>query len=81
MPRLWFWTIARVSDMAPLLPGVERLQQVAVEVAVAVAEAAVEDGVAPASTLATMRARVEACRWDPEYSPTTHEKGNGKAPT
>ena len=72
---------ARVSDMAPLLPGVERLQQVAVEVAVAVAEAAVEDGVAPASTTATMRARVEACRWDPEYRPMTREKGNGKAAT
>jgi malate dehydrogenase (oxaloacetate-decarboxylating) len=62
------------SRMSPLLPGVERLQQVALDVAVAVAEAAVSDGVAPAVSTATMRARVEACRWDPQYSMTTLEE-------
>ena len=59
---------ARFSGLAPLLPGVERLHQVALDVAVAVAEAAVTDGVAPAVSTTTMRARVEACRWDPQYS-------------
>ena len=67
---------ARFSGMAPLLPSVERLQQVALDVAVAVAEAAVSDGVAPAANTTTMRARVEACRWEPHYSLTTLEEGS-----
>jgi malate dehydrogenase (oxaloacetate-decarboxylating) len=66
---------ARFSELAPLLPGVEQLQQLAVDVAMAVAEAAVNDGVAAAANSATIQARVEACRWDPHYSLATLEEG------
>jgi malate dehydrogenase (oxaloacetate-decarboxylating) len=62
---------ARFSASAPLLPGVDQLQRVALDVAVAVAEAAVSDGVAPADDATTMRARVEAFRWGPGYDSTT----------
>ena len=66
---------ARFSGTAPLLPGVERLQQVALDVAVAVAEAAVSDGVAPAASSSEIRALIEASRWSPHYNLTTLEEG------
>jgi len=65
----------RLAEMSPalkdsaasLLPPLGELRGVAVEVAVAVAEAAVREGLAPASAPEELRARVVARQWFPAY--------------
>jgi malate dehydrogenase (oxaloacetate-decarboxylating) len=52
---------------APLLPEIPNLRAVAVEIAVAVGEAAQREGVAPPSSRELLRARVLAHQWRPEY--------------
>ncbi len=52
---------------ASLLPPLGDLREVAVEVACAVAEAAVREGLAPAATAEELRARVVASQWSPTY--------------
>jgi malate dehydrogenase (oxaloacetate-decarboxylating) len=52
---------------APLLPPVTELRQVAVEVAAAVAAAAVSDGVAPPASFDQLHSRVVGAQWWPEY--------------
>ena len=65
----------RLAEMSPalrdpaasLLPPLGELRGVAVEVACAVAEAAVREGLAPAATADELRARVGASQWSPTY--------------
>ncbi len=52
---------------ASLLPPLGDLRSVAVEVAAAVAEAAVREGLAPAASPEDLRARVAARQWFPAY--------------
>lgn len=60
---------AKRDPSAPLLPPVDRLRRVAVEVARAVARRAQLDGVADPLDDATLDARIEAQVWDPVYRP------------
>jgi malate dehydrogenase (oxaloacetate-decarboxylating) len=57
----------RRDPEASLLPPVDELRHVAGLVALAVAAAAVRDGVAPHASEATLRRRVAAARWTPAY--------------
>ncbi len=65
----------RLAEMSPalkdpaasLLPPLGELRGVAVEVACAVAEAAVREGLAPVTTPEELRARVLANQWHPAY--------------
>ena len=65
----------RLSDLSPalkdpaasLLPPLGELRSVAVEVAAAVAEAAVREGLAPAAPPEALRERVVARQWFPAY--------------
>jgi malate dehydrogenase (oxaloacetate-decarboxylating) len=65
----------RLAEMSPalkdpaasLLPPLGELRGVAVEVACAVAEAAIREGLAPAETAEALRARVVASQWYPAY--------------
>jgi malate dehydrogenase (oxaloacetate-decarboxylating) len=52
---------------ATLLPPVGELRTTAVEIATAVANAAVAEGVAPAASEDDLRARVVASQWIPQY--------------
>lgn len=52
---------------APLLPALTDVRQVAVEIAVAVGLEAQRTGVAPKTTGEQLLARVQECRWTPEY--------------
>jgi malate dehydrogenase (oxaloacetate-decarboxylating) len=52
---------------APLLPPISALRDVAAEVALGVAVAAVEDGVAPERSREDLRARIARARWSPVY--------------
>ncbi|MEV3968414.1 NAD-dependent malic enzyme [Streptomyces sp. NPDC050698] len=54
---------------APILPPIDRLRETSVAVAVAVARAAVADGVARVSTDDTIEERVRAAMWHPVYPP------------
>jgi malate dehydrogenase (oxaloacetate-decarboxylating) len=53
---------------APLLPPISALRDVAGHVALAVACAAVEDGVAPQRDEDDLRERISRARWSPEYA-------------
>jgi malate dehydrogenase (oxaloacetate-decarboxylating) len=55
------------NPAAPLLPVLSEARKVAVEIAVAVAEAAQADGVAPKMSHEELRRRVLAAQWTPEY--------------
>jgi malate dehydrogenase (oxaloacetate-decarboxylating) len=52
---------------APLLPPLTEARKVAVEIAVAVGEAAQSDGVAPKTSHEELRKRVIDAQWTPEY--------------
>ncbi|MER7923166.1 NAD-dependent malic enzyme [Streptomyces sp. NPDC096057] len=52
---------------APLLPPLRGMREAALEIAVAAAVAAVEDGVAPEATEDELRAAVTRTRWVPRY--------------
>jgi malate dehydrogenase (oxaloacetate-decarboxylating) len=54
---------------APILPPIDRLRDTSVAVAVAVARAAVADGVARESADDTIEERVRAAMWHPVYPP------------
>ncbi|MFI5673164.1 NAD-dependent malic enzyme [Streptomyces cellulosae] len=54
---------------APVLPLIDRLRETSVAVAVAVARAAVEDGVARETVGDAIEERVRAAMWRPEYPP------------
>jgi malate dehydrogenase (oxaloacetate-decarboxylating) len=54
---------------APVLPQVESLRETSIEVAAAVAQAAVKDGVAGAPLDGDLRAAVQALMWRPVYRP------------
>ena len=58
---------ALTDPAASLLPPLGELRSVAVEVACAVAEAAVREGLAPAAAAQTLRAGVVARQWFPAY--------------
>lgn len=58
---------ALTDAAASLLPPLGELRRVAVEVACAVAEAAVREGLAPAAAAADLRSRVVARQWFPAY--------------
>jgi malate dehydrogenase (oxaloacetate-decarboxylating) len=55
------------NPAAPLLPPVQQLRRVAIEIAVAVGREAQRSGHAPPSTLDDLRARVSATQWTPAY--------------
>ncbi len=52
---------------APLLPALEDLRSVAIEIAVAVGQAAQQENVAPTCSIAELRARVAGEQWLPVY--------------
>ena len=58
---------ARKDPAAPLLPPLSEIRKVAVEIAVAVGEAAQLDGVAPKTSHDELRQRVIHTQWTPQY--------------
>ena len=58
---------AVMNPEAPLLPELDRIQQVTCEIAMAVARQAQNDGLAPECEQSELEARVRAKRWSPEY--------------
>jgi malate dehydrogenase (oxaloacetate-decarboxylating) len=65
--------VARQTDAtapgASLLPQIDQLREVSVHVAVAVAHAAAEDGVAGAEVNESIEQRIRAAVWEPAYRP------------
>jgi malate dehydrogenase (oxaloacetate-decarboxylating) len=59
---------AGTDEATPLLPPLAGMREAAREIAVAVAEAAVEDGVAPQATEAELRDAISATQWTPRYA-------------
>ncbi len=55
------------DDPAPLLPPLGRLREVTRAIALAVAEAAVADGVAPTATSSELKAAIWRTAWEPAY--------------
>jgi len=62
-------TVDLATPGASLLPQVAHLRATSAVVAVAVAQAAVRDGVAADGTDERLEERVEAAMWQPEYRP------------
>ncbi|MCK9248135.1 MAG: NAD-dependent malic enzyme [Solirubrobacteraceae bacterium] len=62
---------ARGTPNAPLLPPIAELRDVAGEIALAVACAAVADGVAPERDADDLRRRIARSRWEPVYPDET----------
>mgnify|MGYP003340039258 CR=1 FL=1 len=58
---------AIMDSSAPLLPELRHAREVAVEIALAVALQAIEDGVAPSATEEELRDAVLANQWYPDY--------------
>lgn len=58
---------ALTDPLAPLLPPIAALREVADHVALAVASAAIKDGVAPTRDEDDLRERIARARWSPEY--------------
>ncbi|MFC9914160.1 NAD-dependent malic enzyme [Streptomyces sp. NPDC127197] len=56
------------DGVTPLLPPLVGMRDAAREIALAVALAAVEDGVAPEATEAELRAAISAAQWTPRYA-------------
>jgi malate dehydrogenase (oxaloacetate-decarboxylating) len=59
---------AGTDGATPLLPPLAGMREAAREIAVAVAQAAVEDGVAPEATEAELRDAISATQWTPRYA-------------
>ena len=59
---------AGTDGATPLLPPLAGMRDAAREIALAVAKAAVEDGVAPEATEAELRAAIAAAQWTPRYA-------------
>jgi malate dehydrogenase (oxaloacetate-decarboxylating) len=72
----------RHDPLAPLYPALEDVRAVSRRVALAVAEAAAAEGVAPALPPAELERRVDAEMWQPVYRPyrrEQQERGEGLA--
>ncbi|HAA06359.1 MAG TPA: NAD-dependent malic enzyme [Acinetobacter schindleri] len=52
---------------ADLLPELDQIQQISKVIALRVAQAAIQDGVAPQATIETLKEAIEANFWKPEY--------------
>jgi len=52
---------------ADLLPDLSQIQQISKVIAVKVAQAAMQDGVAPMMDLTDLQQKIEANFWKPEY--------------
>ncbi len=59
---------AGTDGSTPLLPPLADMRDAAREIALAVAKAAVEDGVAPEAAEAELRAAIAATQWTPRYA-------------
>ncbi|MFF3380676.1 NAD-dependent malic enzyme [Streptomyces sp. NPDC002680] len=59
---------AGADGATPLLPPLAGMREAAREIALAVAKAAVEDGVAPEATEAELRDAISAAQWTPRYA-------------
>ncbi|MGW7204377.1 NAD-dependent malic enzyme [Streptomyces sp. NPDC054837] len=59
---------AGADGATPLLPPLAGMREAAREIALAVAEAAVEDGVAPRATETELRDAISATQWTPRYA-------------
>ncbi|WP_329439540.1 NAD-dependent malic enzyme [Streptomyces canus] len=59
---------AGADGATPLLPPLASMRDAAREIALAVAKAAVEDGVAPEATEAELREAIAATQWTPRYA-------------
>ncbi|MFF1303667.1 NAD-dependent malic enzyme [Streptomyces sp. NPDC058307] len=59
---------AGTDDATPLLPPLASMRDAAREIALAVARAAVEDGVAPEATEAELRDAIAEAQWTPRYT-------------
>ena len=58
---------ALLDPKAPLLPEMERIQQVNLEIAMAVARKCQEEGLAPETSQDELEAKIRSKRWNPEY--------------
>ena len=58
---------ALTDPKAPLLPEMERIQQVNLEIAMAVARKCQDEGLAPETSQSELEAKIRAKRWSPEY--------------
>jgi malate dehydrogenase (oxaloacetate-decarboxylating) len=56
----------KASD-APILPRLREVREVALQVALAVAVQAIEDGVAPECSAAELMQKIHEERWSPDY--------------
>ncbi|MGI5373011.1 NAD-dependent malic enzyme [Streptomyces sp. CA-251387] len=56
------------DEATPLLPPLAGMRDAAREIALAVAQAAVEDGVAPEATETELRTAISATQWTPRYA-------------
>ena len=57
------------TERGGLLPPVDQIETVSRQIAVAVARAAIEQGVAPALDDETLMARIEKTWWQADYAP------------
>jgi malate dehydrogenase (oxaloacetate-decarboxylating) len=60
---------SRLDPTAPLYPRLADVRAVSRRVALAVAEAAQAEGIAPAQSPATLQRRLDALTWEPRYRP------------
>jgi malate dehydrogenase (oxaloacetate-decarboxylating) len=55
------------TEGAPLLPGIEQMQEAAIKIAVAVAERAVQEGLTEETEIAGLEERIRRRIWRPAY--------------
>ena len=58
---------AIIDPKAPLLPEMEHIQQVNLEIAMAAAKKCQEEGLAPKTEQSELEAKIRSKRWNPEY--------------
>ena len=63
------------NPQAALLPSLDQVAALASKLALAVAQAAIEDGVAPPASEETLRRRMDQLRWEPVYVPFQRSSG------
>ncbi|MDQ1042489.1 hypothetical protein [Streptomyces sp. V4I2] len=66
---------AGTDGATPLLPQLADMRDAARKIALAVAKAAVEDGVAPEATEAELRDAIWATQWTPRYASCQRRPG------